>query len=82
MEKIKEKNDGNIKYILNIQCLKDGDIILTHGNHFVSKIIVNVTKQPFSHASIFEGLSIIEATRKGVFSMNPHLCFLHHSPKR
>ena len=59
------------KYILKIPLLKKGDIILTSDNTKISKGIRLSTLSRYSHASIWVGGTLIEATRDGVFSKNP-----------
>jgi uncharacterized protein YycO len=65
-------NSSTQKYILNYQELKIGDIILESGKKIHSKMIQNHTKSHYSHAMIcVDHNSIIHATLKGVFSLNP-----------
>jgi hypothetical protein len=61
------------KYILNLGVLKPGDIILEHGYKAHSHVIMAVTQSHYSHAMLFEGSTIIEATLAGgVFSKVPN----------
>ncbi|MFP3436047.1 hypothetical protein SB781_40480, partial [Paraburkholderia sp. SIMBA_061] len=61
------------KYILNLEVLKPGDIILEHGYKLHSKVIMKVTGSHYSHAMLYDGSSIIEATSAGgVFSKVPN----------
>lgn len=59
------------KYMLDYEKLQKGDIILTSGSNLQSKFIRLATISRYSHAAIWVGGTIIEATRKGVFSKNP-----------
>lgn len=58
------------KYLLDRTKLERGDIILTAGNALVSKGIRVATLSRYSHAAIWVGGTMIEATLKGVFSKN------------
>ena len=61
------------KYILNLEVLKPGDIILEHGYKPHSLVIMKVTRSHYSHAMLYEGSTIIEATSSGgVFSKVPN----------
>lgn len=61
------------KYILNLNALKPGDIILEHGYKPHSLVIMQVTGSYYSHAMLYEGSTIIEATSSGgVFSKIPN----------
>ncbi|ADU69582.1 YiiX/YebB-like N1pC/P60 family cysteine hydrolase [Pantoea sp. At-9b] len=61
------------KYILNLGALMPGDIILEHGYKIHSQAIIKVTKSYYSHAMLYEGSTIIEATSNGgVFSKVPN----------
>lgn len=61
------------KYILNLEVLKPGDIILEHGYKLHSSVIMKVTGSHYSHAMLYEGSTIIEATSSGgVFSKVPN----------
>lgn len=61
------------KFILNLKVLKPGDIILEHGYKPHSIVIMKVTGSHYSHAMLFEGSTIIEATSSGgVFSRIPN----------
>ncbi|WP_413514407.1 hypothetical protein [Serratia proteamaculans] len=61
------------KYILNLDVLKAGDIILEHGYKTHSLVIMKVTNSHYSHAMLYEGSTIIEATSSGgVFSRVPN----------
>lgn len=59
------------KYIIETSLLRKGDIILTSDNTKISKGIRLSTLSRYSHASIWVGGTLIEATRAGVFSKNP-----------
>lgn len=61
----------NVKYLLDYERLQRGDIILTAGNNLQSKFIRLATISRYSHAAIWVGGTIIEATQRGVFSKNP-----------
>ena len=58
------------KYIINRFKLEPCDIILTSDKTFSSKGIRLATLGKYSHAAIYVGGTIIEATLKGVFSKN------------
>ncbi|EMZ5852325.1 TPA: hypothetical protein PXR14_003852 [Yersinia enterocolitica] len=61
------------KYILDLSVLKPGDIILEHGYKQHSLLIMKVTGSHYSHAMLYEGSTIIEATSSGgVFSKIPN----------
>ncbi|MBN4866552.1 MULTISPECIES: YiiX/YebB-like N1pC/P60 family cysteine hydrolase [Providencia] len=61
------------KYILNLNLLEPGDIILERGYNIQSPIISIATGSHYSHAMIYIGNTIIEATLKGgVFSRIPN----------
>ncbi len=61
------------KYVLNLEALKPGDIILEHGYKLHSLAIMKVTGSHYSHAMLYEGSTIIEATSSGgVFSKVPN----------
>lgn len=61
------------KYILNLEALKPGDIILEHGYKPHSLAIMKITGSHYSHAMLYEGSTIIEATSSGgVFSKVPN----------
>lgn len=59
------------KYIINYKELEPGDIILTADKGIVSKGVRLGTLSKFSHAAIYVGGTMIEATLSGVFSKNP-----------
>nr|WP_250158494.1 YiiX/YebB-like N1pC/P60 family cysteine hydrolase [Vibrio alginolyticus] len=59
------------KYIINYKELKPGDIILTADKGIVSKGVRLGTLSKYSHAAIYVGGTMIEATLSGVFSKNP-----------
>ncbi|HEK0791940.1 TPA: hypothetical protein SMP82_001696 [Proteus mirabilis] len=60
-------------YILDWGKLEVGDIILEHGYALHSSIICKATGSHYSHAMIYVGNTIIEATQKGrVFSKIPN----------
>ena len=61
-----------MNYILKYEDLQLGDIILESGHKPHSYAIKKYTKSNFSHAMIcVEGMSIIHAEKKGIFSLNP-----------
>ncbi|HAU5054588.1 TPA: hypothetical protein JD053_22205 [Klebsiella michiganensis] len=61
------------KYILNLEALEPGDIILEHGYKLHSLAIMQITGSHYSHAMLYEGSTIIEATSSGgVFSKVPN----------
>lgn len=61
------------KYILNLEVLESGDIILEHGYKSHSLLIMKVTGSYYSHAMLYVGSTIIEATSSGgVFSRVPN----------
>ncbi|KAA5996868.1 YiiX/YebB-like N1pC/P60 family cysteine hydrolase [Pantoea sp. M_5] len=61
------------KYVLNLAALKPGDIILEHGYKAHSLAIMRITGSHYSHAMLYEGSTIIEATSGGgVFSKIPN----------
>lgn len=61
----------NTKYTLDLNLLKVGDVILTADKTFSSYMVRLGTLGRFSHASIYLGRTVIEATPDGVFSVNP-----------
>ncbi|WP_068871668.1 YiiX/YebB-like N1pC/P60 family cysteine hydrolase [Edwardsiella tarda] len=61
------------KYVLNLEKLKPGDIILEHGYKPHSLAIMKITGSHYSHAMLYIGSTIIEATSSGgVFSKVPN----------
>ncbi|CAB9495814.1 YiiX/YebB-like N1pC/P60 family cysteine hydrolase [Alteromonas macleodii] len=58
-------------YLLDIDKLKLGDIILSSTKSFSSYGIRFMTLGKYSHAAIYVGGTTIEATLEGVFSKNP-----------
>lgn len=61
------------KYILNLDALQPGDIVLEHGYKPHSVAIMKMTRSHYSHAMLYEGSTIIEATLGGgVFSRVPN----------
>nr|WP_314422007.1 YiiX/YebB-like N1pC/P60 family cysteine hydrolase [uncultured Erwinia sp.] len=65
-------------FILNADYLQPGDIILERGYEWYSKKICEQTGSRYSHAMIFVGGTIIEATRTGgVFSRIPNRSTVH-----
>lgn len=61
------------QYVIDTEKLEIGDIILEHGYEPHSFVICVATKSHYSHAMIFVGNTIIEATREGrVFSKVPN----------
>lgn len=59
------------KYILDLSKLEPGDIILTGEKTLPSVAVKVATLSRFSHAALYVGGTIIEATLPGVFSKNP-----------
>ena len=59
------------KYTINYKELELGDIILTADKGIVSKGVRLGTLSKYSHAAIYVGGTMIEATLSGVFSKNP-----------
>lgn len=59
------------KFIIDVPSLKLGDIILTADKGLVSKGVRVATLSKYSHAAIYVGGTMIEATLGGVFSKNP-----------
>lgn len=63
---------SNLNYILDINLLEVGDIILTTGKHPVSKSIKVATKSNYSHAMLYVGhCCCIHSTGDRVHSINP-----------
>lgn len=59
-------------YILDLNNLEIGDIILTTQKHLVSKIITLATNSSYSHAMLYVGhCSCIHSTGNGVHAINP-----------
>lgn len=68
----KSKNSKSC-YIINHALLKSGDVILERGTGVHSEVIANKTKSHYSHAMIYVGGTIIEATMQGgVYSRVPN----------
>lgn len=59
------------KWIIDMPSLKLGDIILTSEKSLASKGVRAATLSKYSHAAIYVGGTMIEATLDGVFSKNP-----------
>ncbi|HCE3678947.1 TPA: hypothetical protein NG669_004586 [Vibrio parahaemolyticus] len=59
------------KFIIDVPSLKLGDIILTSEKRLASKGVRVATLSKYSHAAIYVGGTMIEATLGGVFSKNP-----------
>lgn len=59
------------KYIIDYRELKAGDIILTADKSITSKGVRLGTISKYSHAAIYVGGTMIEATLPGVFSKSP-----------
>ncbi|KJG58891.1 hypothetical protein UA38_03835 [Photobacterium kishitanii] len=68
------------KYIIDKSKLQLGDVILTANKSATSKGIRVATLSKYSHAAIYVGGTIIEATLPGVFSISPQR-LLFDSPK-
>jgi hypothetical protein len=60
-----------MSYVIELDRLKLGDIILSAEEKPVSKGIRYATSGEFSHAMLYVGNSVIHATTGGVFSKNP-----------
>jgi hypothetical protein len=61
-----------MKYLLDMEQLKQGDIVLEDGeSKFSSNMIKKATSSKYSHAMIYTGHTLIHATTGGVFSKNP-----------
>lgn len=60
-----------MSYILNLDKLRMGDVILSSGSAKVSKAIMLATNSKYSHAMLYVGNSIIHADGSGIFSINP-----------
>lgn len=58
-------------YLLDLEKLVPGDIILESGSSKFSPVIKAVTGSDYSHAMIYVGHSIIHALPDGVYSTNP-----------
>ena len=73
---MKNNNTSDVdkeQYILIFEKLEDGDIILERGYEIHSSVICKATGSNYSHAMIYAGNTIIEATQKGrVFSKIPN----------
>ena len=66
-------NTGHGRFVLNISQLKPGDIILEHGYKVHSIAIAAATKSHYSHAMLYVGGTIMEATSHGrVYSRVPN----------
>ncbi|MEM7943022.1 YiiX/YebB-like N1pC/P60 family cysteine hydrolase, partial [Morganella morganii] len=73
------KSYENDHFILNLNNLQLGDIILEHGYKPHSIAICKATKSHYSHAMIYAGHTIIEATSHGrVYSRIPNRIFVHN----
>ncbi|OOX27050.1 hypothetical protein BJL83_23310 [Vibrio parahaemolyticus] len=59
------------KLIIDVPSLKLGDVILTSEKGLASKGVRAATLSKYSHAAIYVGGTMIEATLGGVFSKNP-----------
>lgn len=67
-------------YFLNTNKLQPGDVILERGTGIHSELIVNKTQGNFSHAMLYVGGTIIEATvQGGVYSRVPNRVYVHDS---
>lgn len=66
-------NNLRKEFVLNLDVLMPGDIILEHGYKPQSYAIMIATGSHYSHAMLYEGSTIIEATGSGgVFSKVPN----------
>lgn len=75
----KKKELATEGYILAFMELKAGDIILERQYNFVSNTISKYTNSHYSHAMIYDGNTIMEATRDGgVFSKVPNRFFVEN----
>lgn len=59
-----------MSFILELSLLKPGDIVLTGDKSLASIGVKIATASKYSHAAIYVGNTLIEATLKGVFSKN------------
>lgn len=66
------------KYILDWSQLRVGDIVLTAESSVPSKGIRVATLGRYSHAAVWVGGTLIEATLEGVFSSNPQRLLADH----
>lgn len=72
---IKNKSEIHLSphFMLNYELLQPGDIILERGYAWYSEKIAKHTNSRYSHAMIYVGGTIIEATRGGgVYSRVPN----------
>lgn len=75
----KEKKLATEGYILDFMNLKPGDIVLERQHKTESNIIAKYTKSHYSHAMIYDGTTLMEATMDGgVFSKVPNRFFVVH----
>lgn len=76
---MRELQGNELKYyFLNTYKLQPGDVILERGTGIHSEMIVKKTKGNFSHAMIYVGGTIIEATvQGGVYSRVPNRVYVH-----
>lgn len=76
---MRELQNNELKYyFLNTGKLRPGDVILERGTGVHSDMIVKKTKGNFSHAMIYVGGTIIEATvQGGVYSRVPNRVYVH-----
>jgi len=66
-----KSTSNNVKYILELSTLKNGDIVLSRSNNPISFTIQMMTDGAYSHAMIYYDQSLLEATLSGVFATNP-----------
>jgi len=64
-------NETNKAYVLDLNMLEEGDIILELGTSKFSYYIQKGTNSEYSHAMLYVGHSIIHALTDGVYSANP-----------
>lgn len=68
-------------YILNIENLESGDIILTRSESEISQLVRRLTKSEYSHAILYVGVSsCIESDGPGVQSQNIQRLIFENTP--
>jgi len=71
MESKRINSETNKAYVLDLNMLEEGDIILESGTSKFSYYIKKGTNSEYSHAMLYVGHSIIHALTDGVYSANP-----------
>lgn len=69
--KKKTENISDNKYLLIIEKLKLGDIVLSSGHSIGSKAIMVGTNSKYSHVMLYVDRSLIHAVPEGIFTTNP-----------